>query len=88
MSFVLDYGTRRSHSGVSGLCLLTLPRSMRMHCEPRIASAVYADDKWSRRGQAVGKRSCGVNHDFYAMHPIPIGDRNDIGDRKLGMEVV
>ena len=61
---------------------------MLMHSVPRIASAVYADDKWSRRGQAVGKRSCGVNHDFYAMHPIPIGDRNDIGDRKLGMEVV
>ena len=61
---------------------------MHMHSEPRIASAVDADDEWSRRGFAVGKRGSGVNHDFYAMHPVPIGDRYDIGDRKLGMEVV
>jgi hypothetical protein len=75
-------------SVVSVLCLLIPPPSMRMHSEPRIVSAVDADDQWSRRGQAIGKRGSRVNHDFYAMHPVPIGDRNDIGDSKLGMEVV
>jgi hypothetical protein len=45
-----------------------------------------ADSQWSRRGQDVGKRGSGVDHDFYAMHPVAIGDRNHIGDSKLGMD--
>jgi hypothetical protein len=59
-----------------------------MHQDTVSATADSAE--WSVEPAWTSYWSDGVDHDFYAMHPVTIGDRNEIGDSKLelGMDVL